>query len=170
MRKIFMIGISFCLLSCAASKIMPASGGKIVLTSGCGTQATCSGVIHDKKRLELAVNEEGAHTYSLVEDKSAAVITLTYERILPKNVQDGQYREEISFEVPRNAIPVDINLNESSKAVFGRFCYCKGSTGYYPVSSGRLKIEKKNGTLTGHISFQNSEVPQIWKEASFLIK
>ncbi len=170
MRKIFMTGISLWLFSCDTAKTIPANADKIVFTAGCQAGVTCTGTIRQSTHIEISANEEEAYNYKLAEDDNTSVFILSFDRDIPKNVQDGQYREELVFEVPKGKMPVRMKLDVSSKAVFGRFCYCKGSTGYYPINSGQLDIQMEGGQIKGHVSFQITKVPQVWKEASFLIQ
>ena len=48
------------------------------------------------------------------------------------------------------------------KLHFGRLCFCKGETGYYPIKNGEFNIKKVGeNTISISINFKILEVPQI---------
>ena len=48
--------------------------------------------------------------------------------------------------------------------LFGRVCFCKGETGYFPVRKGNLFVYQNDGDLLVRGEFSVSKVPQILKE------
>jgi hypothetical protein len=46
---------------------------------------------------------------------------------------------------------------------FGRFCFCRGQTGYYKVEEGKLNLKKTNDTIALNLDFTITKVPQIIK-------
>ena len=54
--------------------------------------------------------------------------------------------------------------------LFGRFCFCRGATGYYKVKEGNLKLKKINETYQLDFDFKINEVPQIISKISGVVK
>ena len=45
--------------------------------------------------------------------------------------------------------------------LFGRFCYCKGSAGWFPVKKGTLQLSQlSNGTYRIQLDFSEAGMPQ----------
>lgn len=81
-----------------------------------------------------------------------------------KKIQDSFYSEIIYAEL--NSTITEINLKneqlEKIKLHFGRLCFCKGQTGYYPITKGYFKLKKINhNTIKIEINFKNEKVPQL---------
>ena len=83
------------------------------------------------------------------------------------NLQDAGYREEIIFELD-NFDPIKLGSSslQKTKMLFGRFCFCRGQTGYYKVTEGTFEIANQIATL----QFKVSEVPQITNEIRFSLR
>ena len=48
--------------------------------------------------------------------------------------------------------------------IYGRVCFCKGETGYFPVRKGNLFVYQKDGDLLVRGAFSVKKVPQTIKE------
>ena len=96
-----------------------------------------------------------------VDDMTTNTVKFTYNENAEKDVMDGHYREEVYFEVKNGTELLDLENMELKEVnfLYGRFCYCKGSAGYFKVDKGRLMM--KDGKLT--IEFANGQVPQKLK-------
>jgi hypothetical protein len=112
--------------------------------------------------------------YELEENPAKKVVKYTYNRKVKGDLQDASYREEIIFEINSNAEEsnfVDESLKEA-KLLFGRFCYCKGQTGYYKIESGSLRISKNKEMETTQINLtlKTAKVPQIIETIAISLK
>ena len=100
------------------------------------------------------------------------VIQYNFSKIVKGDIQDGAYREELVFEVNQNGAKEF--LSESSaqnpKMLFGRFCFCKGQTGYYKVDKKDVAVTSNSTQKTVALSFTVDDVPQITKNITFDIK
>jgi len=168
MKKILLL-VSIVLLSCSAKKNTAINTA--ILTSDCPKDGTCTIKLFKNQSMSIQEDEWGNRSYKLVENGEKNVIQFNYIRTVKGNLQDAGYREEIVFEINNGSY----NLSQSgaalqnSKMLFGRFCYCKGQTGYYNVTEGNLSIsgsQQKAAMLTLKVS----EVPQIIKEITFTLK
>jgi hypothetical protein len=134
--------------------------------SNCPTDGNCTLEIFKNKNLEVLKDDIGAIYYKMADTNNSSIIKYTYKRNSPnKNLQDGQYSEEVIFEI--NNIEHKIALNDinlqNTKMLFGRFCYCKGQAGYFKIAKGYLKLEKTKKGLKFNLAFTIDEVPQILK-------
>ena len=122
--------------------------------------------------MEIKNDAFGKTYYSLEDDITKNTIRYIYNLKNNKNIQDSSYREEVVFEV--NAAKTELNLLDSklqdSKMFFGRFCFCRGATGYYKVKVGNLKLKKINETYQLDFDFKINEVPQIISKISGVVK
>lgn len=146
----------------------------VTITSECPKDGDCTIEIFDGKSIMMKTSELGSLYYDLEETANKKVVKYTYNRKVKGDLQDASYREEIIFEVPSVKDELVFN-NESlqdAKVLFGRFCYCKGQTGYYTIDQGSLRIinEINSKTTTFSLDFTTKKVPQIIKSISFFIK
>ena len=80
-----------------------------------------------------------------------------------KGLQDGHYREEIVFEINNNDSEIKFSGNDlqKTKMLFGRFCFCRGSTGNYKITDGNLKLKQTKKEVIFTLDFKNNKVPQL---------
>ena len=167
MKRISAVLVFF-ILACSPTKTawQPSS---VSLTADCSKQANCTIELFANKSMliEPTTNPDGIR-YKLVEQSGTNVIVYKYDKIVKGNLQDAGYREEVVFEYDgkKDFVLNDGELQET-KMLFGRFCYCKGQTGYYRVKQGRLSIDKNANTK---LQFTITEVPQVIKEIQFVLK
>lgn len=117
----------------------------------------------------MVVKNAESTTYTLEDNPAKNVVIYKYAKIVKGDLQDAGYREEIVFELDRNVSAINLSGDQiqNTKMLFGRFCFCKGQTGYYPVRQGQLSIDAgHNATL----HFTVSEVPQVTKQIRFSLK
>ena len=123
----------------------------------------CKIEIFKNKSIEIKTSELGEIYYEKVENLDTSVILYSYNRNVPKELQDANYREEIVFEI--NNANKELSLKDENlqktKMLFGRFCYCKGATGYYIITDGKLYLTQKNNEIKFDLEFKNNKVPQI---------
>ena len=128
----------------------------------CPENGTCTlETLHSKKLLLL--NDSIGSLYPDIQDGSNYIISFEYKKNVDPNLQDASYTEVVLFELPsdfdkkvyENQELVDLNM------VFGRLCFCRGQTGYYPIKNGTLKFEEKEDQLQFQLDFQIDEVPQV---------
>lgn len=123
----------------------------------------CTTEIFRNKSLDIKTSELGAIYYDKIDNLETSVILYKYERNVPKDVQDASYREEIVFEI--NNSDKELNLKnedlQKTKMLFGRWCYCKGTTGNYVINDGKLHLTQKNEQVKFDLEFKNNKVPQI---------
>ncbi len=45
--------------------------------------------------------------------------------------------------------------------LFGRICFCKGTTGYYKVNNGNLQVKMNREELIINLQFEVQKIPRI---------
>lgn len=172
MKKLSLIAVLVLFASCSCKKnaVLPVAN----LTSICPKDGDCKVEVFDGKSMVVKNTESESIFYELEENPAKKVVKYTYNRKVKGDIQDASYREEVIFEVPakeEKATYNDESLQEV-KLLFGRFCYCKGQTGYYKIDSGSLSISKniESKSTAFNLNFKTEKVPQIIEVVSVLIK
>lgn len=164
MKKIALLVASFFVVSCSSKK--PNTDTEKVekeitstITSNCPEDGKCTATVYKNKKIDLLKDSIGKFYYQMSDSESTSVIKYEYIRNPLKGVQDSGYREEIVFELNKNDNVINYADYELSKQkfLFGRFCFCRGQTGYYQITKGNIQL--KDSKLT--VAFSTSEVPQI---------
>jgi len=165
MAKLSAIVLLFA-LACSPAKTSWQPGA-VSLTGDCSKQADCTIELHPNKSVIIKTALNGMR-YKLADQPGMNVIVYKYNKIIKGNIQDAGYREEIVFEYDgKKPLTLDGSELQNTKMLFGRFCYCKGQTGYYPVRQGQLSIDEN---ANAKLHFTVTEVPQVVKEIQFTIK
>ena len=142
------------------------------INSDCPTDGKCTVEVLKNKSMNILTDDIGAVYYKAEDNSNTSIIIYKYERNVPKGLQDAEYREEIVFEID-NSEPVinkkDFTL-QSTKMLYGRFCFCRGQTGFYKVSNGNLELENKNNQIHFKLDFEINQVPQTIKSIEATIK
>jgi hypothetical protein len=164
MRKIILLS-TLMLLSCGAKK----STAKVAaLTSECPKDGTCAVEIFENKSIAVKKDELGSLYYTIEDASATRVAKYTYTRKVKGEIQDAGYREEVIIELKNG--DATASPNPSPPLLFGRFCFCKGQTGYYNITHRNLSITKKSNLQTVDLDFKIDEVPQIIKHITFTLK
>ncbi len=169
MKKIFIIPTAILFSFCCTNKdtMNKDEENKVILKteSLCPTDGVCTTEILKNKSLVVKQDEFGSTYTQTVDSETTSVIVYQYNRIVKGDLQDAGYREEVIFEINNS----DTNLSlanenlQQTKMLFGRFCFCRGQTGYYKVEDGKLNLKKTNDTITFNLDFTITKVPQIIK-------
>lgn len=131
-------------------------------TSECPDEGTCKVVVHKNKKLILKEDTIGA-LYPELEDGSSTVVEYTYLKEGPEGTADGNYSETIHFEIPsgtnnlskENVALSDVNL------LYGKHCFCRGEAGYYPITDGKLLLEKTDEGIMFDLKFNVGKTSQV---------
>ena len=163
MKNVFLLSFILLLASCNSKRTL--IGGFASLISECSTNGNCSVELIRNKALVINGDEFGMH-YSTTDNHEKAIVIYKYSKIVKGNIQDAGYREELVFEIDNsveNKTVTDLEL-QNTKMLFGRFCYCKGQTGYYKVEKGKLEMNSNTKTIV--VNFTVDEVPQVIKHVA----
>jgi hypothetical protein len=131
-------------------------------TNLCPDNGHCS--IKIIKNKALYVNDKGSDLdYEFVDDESKTVIRYEFSKNKDKKKYDGDYTEEIVFEINNNTNNAEFNDDELSKTkiLYGRHCFCRGSSGLFKVNTGKLILKKENDNISFELSYKTGKIPQI---------
>ena len=134
-----------------------------IQTENCPENGTCSIELIPNQALKFNTDEFG-YSYPVITEGEKTILKYTYKKNTAKDTQDSNYTEIVYAELEHNTTPISLTNKElqTIKLYFGRLCYCKGQTGYYPIKNGDFKLEKLDeNTLKIEFQFKVSEVPQI---------
>jgi hypothetical protein len=156
------------MVSCGCNKSISHIDKVANLISDCPKDGTCVLEVFKNKSITVKQDEFGSIYYSIDDNLNSKVYKYVYSRTIKGDLQDAGYREEIVFELNNDITKQSFLNNEiqSTKMLFGRFCFCRGQTGNYKVTDGNLDINENKLTL----NFNISEVPQIIKNITIDLK
>jgi hypothetical protein len=174
MRKYASLLIIFLFISCNSKKgTLQAAMDKISLTKAdCPEKATCTIKIVKNKSMDVKTDDFGRPYYKLAESTTNSVIQYEFNRGDEQKYSDSGYREVIIFEIDQTNPELALSgfALQGTKMLYGRFCFCRGTTGYYPVTDGNLTIKKQDSGLVLELDYKTGEIPQIIKSISAVIK
>jgi len=150
--KTILIPIAFLILSCGTNKSTSDLTRKHEIESPCPDNGNCSFEILQNKSIEMKIDGIGKMYYELADNPEKSVYLYKYSnKIEDPTLQDAGYREEILFEIYNKTADFSFSGTQlqSTKMIFGVFCFCRGKAGYYKVNEG--KILKQNNTLSVEI-------------------
>lgn len=170
MKKLLFLILISC-FGCSSQTKVSRSADVVSTQESCPKDGICKVEAFNNKRLIIKYDSLGDLYYELEESKTTTVVLYTYNRKSDNDLADGTYREELLFEINSNAMNLNLSGKElqETKMLFGRFCYCKGQTGYYKVENGTLKMDKQKDKVALAIQFQQDHVPQVLSAISFFL-
>ncbi|MFK5957466.1 MAG: hypothetical protein QM495_01210 [Lutibacter sp.] len=132
-------------------------------TENCPENGKCTIELIPNKSIIFKKDEVGI-TYPIISEGEKTIFKYTYKKNPITNTQDSNYIEIVyaEFEPKISEISLSNSELQNVKFYFGRLCYCKGETGYYPIKNGEFKIsELTKNSLKIDFKFNIKEVPQI---------
>ena len=180
-KLVFILPIVLIFASCKCKKEASSStnttttmidSSKKILKSDCPTDGKCTTEIFRNKALDVKTDDIGAIYYNKIDNPNTSVIVYKYNRTVPEGVQDGNYSEEIVFEINNSDKSLVLNdaALQQTKMLFGRFCFCRGAAGNFKIEKGNLNLSQKNGEVSFQLEFKTTKVPQVIGVISEIIK
>jgi len=149
------------IVSCKSAFV--ANEAILVNTLNCPENGTCTIELLPNKSLEFKQDEFG-NSYPVISEGNKTIFKYIYTKNPIPNTQDSNYTELVFAELDSTILAKTLT-NEALQDIklhFGRLCYCKGETGYYPIKNGEFKITKSNKkAFKIDFNFKIDEVPQI---------
>lgn len=167
MKKLVLLLSVLSLASCQCKKAA-VQATTANLTSECPKEGTCTIELMKNKSMVVKQDEFGSLFYNLEDNASKTVVKYIYKKTVKGDIQDANYREEVIFELDNTAKTVTVSDAglQDNQLLFGRFCFCRGQTGYYKINQGKLTIDSGKAEL----NFKTDQVPQIIKRITFDLK
>lgn len=132
-------------------------------TLNCPENGNCTIELLPNSSLEFKKDEFG-NLYPIISEGNKTIFKYIFTRKPIPNTQDSNYSEIVFAELDA-AISEETVTDEAlqtKKLTFGRLCFCKGETGYYPIKNGKFKISKSTkNSFKIDFNFKIDEVPQI---------
>lgn len=129
----------------------------------CPDDGICIYEVIKNSGLEIKTDEFG-NLYPEITPGNKLIVKYEYKRKEIENTADSSYSEFIYFELDmleEHFILKDVDL-QKVKLVYGRICFCRGSSGYFKITEGTLFIDKHSNTLDVDLQFKTPKgIPQI---------
>jgi len=129
----------------------------------CPDDGICTFEVIKDSSLEIKSDEFGS-LYPEIIPGNKLIVKYEYKRIEIENTADSSYSEFIYFEldsIEEHFILKDNDL-QKVKLLYGRICFCRGSSGYFKITEGTLFIDKHSNTLDVDLQFKTPKgIPQI---------
>ena len=129
----------------------------------CPENGNCTIELLPNTSLEFKKDEFGS-LYPVISEGNKTVFKFIYTRNPVPNTQDSNYSEIVFAELDSLISKKKLanKTLQDAKLHFGRLCYCKGETGYYPIKKGEFNISKPTkNAFKIDFNFKIEEVPQI---------
>jgi len=133
-----------------------------VILSNCIDDAVCNIEIIPKSNL-LIKEDEFKNTYIEFEKGNNTIIKYQLKKNELPNTADSHYSEIIYLEIDNYNKSIYLKNEELQqvKMIYGRLCYCKGSSGYFKVKKGSLELILSKNKLSLNTNFNVENIPQI---------
>ena len=154
--------------SCKSSKNIDFTVSEDIFTKtvNCPDNGECYIELISNKSLEFKKDDFG-NSYPVISKGEKTILKYTYTKNPIPNIQDSNYTEIVYAELDKTITEISLTSKElqTIKLYFGRLCFCKGETGYYPIKNGEFKISKAGkNAINIDFKFITKEVPQIISE------
>ncbi|HEX8563774.1 MAG TPA: hypothetical protein VF676_12425 [Flavobacterium sp.] len=171
MKKILLLPIALLSVCCCSQK--PANISKAETASAhCPTNGDCTIELLQNKSLNIKRDDLGGTYYQLLDNPGTTVIHFQYTKHKDPTLADGGYKEEVLFEIDSKIAEIKLEGSdlEKAKALYGRFCFCRGQTGYHRIYDGNLSVVRKHSSYDIKMDYKITEVPQLVKHFEFTVK
>jgi len=130
--------------------------------NNCLDESTCTIEIIPQSTL-IVKEDEFKNTYIEILKGTKTIIKYQYKKDEIPNTADGHYSELVYIETDNYDKNISLKNEhlQDVKMVFGRLCYCKGTSGYFSVINGELELTVKKNKLTLNTNFSVDNIPQI---------
>jgi hypothetical protein len=160
------------LFSCQAKKEVLENSVPTITSnteSLCPENGECTTKILKNKSLRIKIDELNQLYYQIEDNANTSVVHFEFSKKADEGLQDGNYREEIIFEINNADSKLELEdiLLRPTKMIYGRHCYCKGQAGYFSVLKGKLSLQKNKEKIAFNLNFTVTEVPQIIKKITY---
>ncbi len=131
----------------------------------CPEGGDCTFEVLQKSTLTLRTDPTGA-SYPEIGPGENVVVRYQFKKDTEPDVLDSSHSEYLYFEIGPGRVEISLQDEELQKVkmIFGRVCFCKGETGYFPVRKGNLFVYQNKGDLLVRASFDIKKIPQTIKE------
>lgn len=135
---------------------------RVITLESCPEKSNCTIEIIPHSTL-IIKEDEFKNTYIEILKGPNTIIKYQYKKDEIPNTADGYYSEIVYIETDNYDKNIHLKNEQLQevKMVFGRLCYCKGTSGYFSVIKGELELTVKKNKLTLNTNFSVDNIPQI---------
>lgn len=169
MKNFYVLFIILTLTGCKSKRLNSSleklNEKHMVSLANCIDNAKCTLEIIPKTNL-LIKEDEFQNIYIEFEKGNNTVIKYELKKNNLPNVADSHYSELLFLEIDNYNKSLYLKNEELQqvKMIYGRLCYCKGTSGYFKVNSGYLELELIKNQLSLDVKFEVENIPQIVTE------
>ena len=166
MKHIFLFILVLLVVGCKSTQINTSleelNEKHIVTLSNCIDNAVCSIEVIPKTNL-LIKEDEFQNAYIEFENGTNTIVKYQLKKNELPNTADSHYSEIIYLEIDNYNKSLYLKNEELQqvKMIYGRLCYCKGSSGYFKVKKGYLELILSKNKLSLNANFNVENIPQI---------
>jgi len=132
-------------------------------TKDCPENGTCTLELIPNKSIDFKSDEFG-NLYPVINEGTSYVLKYTFTKNPISETEDSNYTEIIYAQLPNPLSEIEL-INgqlQNVKLNYGRLCFCKGESGYFPVTNGVFILKKPTeDTLEITLDFSVKKIPQI---------
>lgn|SRR5699024_6711255 len=129
--------------------------------TNCPEGGKCSVVILKNKSLIIKDDITGK-VYPEISDGKNLVVHFNFLRQAPEGIADGNYSEDIYFEIPadQNQLQKKDSSLKDINLVFGRHFFSP-EAGFVEINKGELNLQRKGNKIQFDLKFQEEEGKQL---------
>lgn len=137
----------------------------------CPEGGTCNFEILRNKSFELSKDDIGMF-YPRITDAKTSVLKFEFKTGEIVDVPDSGYTEIVYIEIGRDKnLSIENDALKQVKASYGRLCFCRGESGYFPIEKGKLTIMSVTETQYEiEFEFEINAVPQTLKQFKVIVE
>ena len=135
----------------------------LIKSNNCSENSECTMELVPNKTITFKKDNTGV-LYPEITEGEKTLLKYTFKKNPLPNIQDSNYSEIIYAELNETISEITLADEElqNIKLYFGRLCFCKGETGYFPIKNGVFKISKgEKKSFNVDFDFIIKEVPQV---------
>lgn len=134
-------------------------------SENCPENGTCVLELIPNKTLTFKKDEFGS-LYPVITEGTKTIFKYTYTKNPIPDTEDSNYTEIVYAEIDvNNNIQLQNETLKNIKLHYGRLCFCKGESGYFPITRGVFNLSKTaEDVIKFDVDFIVKKVPQIISE------
>jgi len=169
MKNLIAISLFF-LISCKHTQQVNSqiTGNEQIITKieNCPKNGSCTIALIQNKKLDFKVDEFG-NLYPHLNKGDKTILKYTFTKNKIDNTADTNYTEIVYAELDKSYSKTSLIDDQLQviKLHYGRLCYCKGESGYFPIKKGVFNLSKSDkDSLKIDLFFSIKNIPQIISE------
>jgi len=166
MRNVYLCFLFLLIIGCKSGKINTLleklDEKNTAVLSNCFDNAVCT--IEIIPNSNLMIKEDAfKNTYIEMEDGVNTIIKYQFKKNELPNTADGQYSEFLYLEIDNYNKRLHLKNEELQqvKMIYGKLCYCKGSSGFFKVKNGTLELILSKNKLSLVTNFNVENIQQM---------